>query len=654
MCGFVGVFNYMGGQPPDREALRRGASLLRHRGPDDSGEYFDDSIGMVHRRLSVIDLSRSGRQPMANEDGRLQLVYNGEVYNFRDLRRRFRLQDNHQFRSRTDTEVVLHLYEEKGLECLPELNGMFAFAVWDGRRQELHLVRDPFGIKPLFYHDSGHSLWFGSEIKALLAAGAVSPRPDPRALSRYLQFDYIPGELTAFEGIRELRPGNWLRARRGSGGTEIGSYWSWPGLLPSPPSRREAVERCRQLLRESVERQLVSDVPVGVMLSGGMDSSALTVMMKEIRGDADFHTFSLAFEDRSFDETCFARLAAEHAGTRHHIIPVTAEKIWDNLARQAAYIDEPYADGAAIPTLLLSAYAEEFVTVLLSGEAGDEVFAGYDTHLAYKYREAFLRLPGSLRRLAEGLSSRLPVSHRKLSLEFRLKRFLAAAESSPAASHFLWRSVARGEAVEELTGSRIDPADEGGGLFESVYDSPPPHDPIGRLTRIDCSYHLPDDLMIKCDRMTMAFSLEARVPFADCRLVQYAMALPDEIRLPGRRQKYLLRRAMRGQLPRAILRKKKVGMEIPYSRWFCEEWKDKAAAVFSGDTAACGGLLNPGAVRRIWREHQRRAADHGRLLWGLLNYIVWYDNYIAHPGRFADFLNRVRRSRRANGPGLDG
>lgn len=621
--------------------MQRGAALLAHRGPDDMGCYLDGAVGMIHHRLSVIDLSQAGHQPMANEDGLVQLVYNGEVYNFRELRRQHRLDEKYTFRSRTDTEVVLHLYEEKGIDCFSELDGMFAFAVWDGQKRELILARDIFGIKPIFYIDDGVSFWFASEIKAFLAAGIVEPRPDINALARYLQFDYIPGELTAFNNIRKLRPGHWLRVKEGGLITEK-AYWSWPARTENPPSLREAVEKSRWLLREAVERQLVSDVPIGVMLSGGMDSSTLTALMAEVREAADFHTFSLAFEDPTFDESSYAALVANKIGTFHHIIPVTPAAVWNAIPHQVAHIDEPYADGSAIPTYLLSQYARDFVTVLLSGEGGDEIFAGYDTHLAYKVREIYLRTPRIFRRLLNRLVHTLPVSHRKLALEFRLKRFVQAAENDPAAAHFFWRAVATESMVSELTGIKLDPADNGADLFQHIYNKPPTHNPIGRLTRIDGTYHLPDDLMVKCDRMTMAFSLEARVPFTDLSLVRYVMSLPDRVRLPGFHQKYLLRQAMAGVLPNAIVRKKKVGMEIPYSRWFCNEWRERAEVYFATEKASCGGVLNAVAVRKYWNEHLNKVADHGRLLWGLLNYIFWYDLYIAHPGDYAEQTQRAR------------
>lgn len=643
MCGFLGVFS-RGGRRPTFPGLEKTGRVLTHRGPDAVGLYEDGPATFAAWRLNVLDLSSAGNQPMLTPDGRYCLLYNGEVYNFRDLKERFRLEASAPFQSATDTEVVLRLFEKKGPASFSDLNGMFALAVWDRERRELFLARDPFGIKPIFYHEDGKNFWFASEIKAILAAAPLEPEPDPRALHRYLQFDYIPGELTAFRGIRELRPGHWLKVDEG-GNPEIRSYWEWPSRREEAVKKTEAVAASLELLRRAVRRQLISDVPIGVMLSGGLDSSALTALMAEARGDSDFHTFSLAFRRPSFDESKYARMVARKFGTTHHVIDVEPGSVWSALRKQAAYIDEPYADGSAIPTFLLARAARDHVTVLLAGEGGDELFAGYDTHLAFKYREGYLKVPRPARKLLGAAIRKLPVSHRKLSLEFKLKRFLQAAENDPAASHFSWRAVASPELVAELTGSRPDPADLGVELFRRTCAALPPQDPIARLTFLDCLYHLPDDLMIKCDRMTMAFSLEARVPYTDLELVRFVMSLPDSVRFPGRKQKFLLRRAMRGILPPEVINKKKVGLEIPYSSWFCREWKDQAGEVFNDRRAACGGLLDPAVIRRVWEEHLRRKKDNGRLLWGLLNYITWYDLYIRSPGSFRSQLNPVREPR---------
>ncbi len=633
MCGIAGVMAPGGRRSLPPDLLDRMAGTLAHRGPDATGTLWSGPCGLAHTRLSIIDLSPAGSQPMANEDGSVVIAYNGEVYNFMDLRRRFRLDDGHEFRSRTDTEVLLHLYEELGPDFLRELDGMYALAVWDSGRGELLLARDPFGIKPLFTMRRADGLWFASEPKALLEAPGQAREACPTALSHYLAFDYVPGTLTPFKGIGELKPGTAMVV---GGEGEVMRRWRFfaPSYREDRSIReREAVDASGRLLRRAVEKQLVSDVPVGVMLSGGMDSSALTAMMARIRGDAGFHTFSIAFDDPSFDESPWAGEVADATGTTHHVIRVTAGDVERLLPRYLSHIDEPYADGSAIPTWLLARTAAEHVTVLLSGEGGDEVFGGYDTHAALKARKLYRRLlPGFLRRgLVYPLVHALPVSHRKLSLEFKAKRFTEGAEMGVPESHFYWRVVlgregrasVLGEAFRDLAG--LPPE----GFFRDVYGSCDAESDLNRILCIDTGCHLPNDLMIKNDRMTMAHSLEARVPFTDLELFRYLATVPAGVKLPGMRKKRLLRKAMEGVLPPSVVSKKKVGLEMPYSRWFREELRESSRTVLMESGALVSGLFDRRGVAALWDEHQSMARDNGRALWGLLNYFHWYDSYVA-------------------------
>jgi asparagine synthase (glutamine-hydrolysing) len=567
---------------------------------------------------------------MPNEDKTVWIAYNGEVYNFRDLRTRFALDRGHRFRSRTDTEVIIHLYEELGIDCVRELNGMYAFALWDDRSETLHLVRDPFGIKPLFYLPAVDGFWFASEIKALLAVPGYEPRPDVEALHHYLSLNYVPDSLTAFEGIKELRPGHRLELRAGDVEPKITRFFNIDYSVDSAMTETEAIHRSGELLEEAVHRQLVADVPVGVMLSGGMDSSALATLMAKARGDADFHTFSIGFEDRSFDESAYARMVSSTLGTKHHEILVRPDSVRRLLPVYLAYIDEPYADGSAIPTFLLAATAKDFVTVLLSGEGGDEIFAGYDTYTAAKVRRWYRRAPSWLRGVVRTCVEWLPVSHRKLSFDFKAKRFVRGAELDVARSHFFWRVVLSDDAkrmvLTDVARRGAFPASER--LFETAYDGCLAADDLNRLLYIDYSFHLPDDLMIKNDRMTMAHSLEARVPFTDVDLVQFLATVPVEYKLKGLKKKHLLRSAMTGHLPDAVLRKKKIGLEMPYSRWMRKDLREFAAEVLLSPDVRTIGLFDAVGIQKLWDEHQAMTVDHGRALWGLLNYLLWYDLYV--------------------------
>ncbi len=633
MCGFVGVV--MLGSSPRAvadEVMMGIAESLSHRGPDARGLYSDSRCILAHRRLSILDLSAAGVQPMSNEDGRVWLVDNGEIYNFRELRRQWGLdRKGHRFRSQTDTEVVLHLYEEKGIECLHELDGMYALAIWDRRSRTLHLARDPFGVKPLFYTQTRDAFWFASELKALLEVPGVEIRPSHRALHHYLSFNYVPGELTAFAGIFELRPGHRIVLRPQDDEPRRVRFHDFEYPVAASTRAADAVARSRQLLRQAVERQLVSDVPIGVMLSGGLDSSALTAMVAEIRGDADFNTYSLVFDEPSYDESRYARMVAEHVGTRHHEIRVTPDKVRDALPTCLSHIDEPYADGSAIPTLLLAEAAKRDVRVLLSGEGGDEVFTGYDTHAAYKVRRYYRMLPRALRRrLVQPIVGLLPLSDRKLSLSFKAGRFVHGAELAVAESHFYWREVLSEELKREILADSapFEGFAPSARLFVEAFERCTAAEELSRLLYIDLSYHLPDDLMIKNDRMTMAHSLEARVPFTDRDLVTFLATVPADHKLRGLEKKRLLRRALCGLLPKPVLHKKKVGLEMPYAIWLRQELCEFTEALLSPTRVRQTGLFDARALSRLWREHQRREADHARALWGVINYLLWHELYV--------------------------
>jgi asparagine synthase (glutamine-hydrolysing) len=635
MCGFAGTLNGDVHRPADVRVTDILAEKLKHRGPDDSGSFSDGPYAVSHRRLNIIDLTVKGRQPMQNEEGTISIAYNGEVYNFRELREKHGLDRRFVFRSRTDTEVLLYLYETRGIEFVNELNGMFALAIWDNRKKTLYLIRDRFGIKPLFYTVAGDSLWFASEIKGLLPRPGFESKPCLEALYHYFSFNYIPGEITAFEGIKEVRPGCWLEVRSGSRlETNQRRYWRPAYGSENPRDIRGVVANVRERLTAAVKSQLISDVPVGVMLSGGLDSSTLTALMAKVRGDSGFHTFSLGFDEESFDESGPAQTVAAKVGTIHHRIAVRPELVADKLEAQACSIDEPYADGSAIPTYLLSQEAKNHVTVLLSGEGGDEVFAGYDTHLAYKIRKIYRRNPTAIRKLLQMLAPIMPVSHDKLSLDFKVKRFVQAAEYDVPQSHYKWREVFSEPEKSQLfvdgpeLQKRFGPSRD---LFSRQFDSMPGDDELNRLLGVDCTYHLPDDLMIKNDRMTMAHSLEARVPFTDLPLFEYMAGLSGRLKLHGFTLKYLLKRAMEPILPQEILHKKKIGLEIPYSKWFGSELKELLLDHLSEASLREIPFLNRRFVLDIVAEHMQKKRDRGRELWGLLNFVIWHRHRSSHP-----------------------
>ncbi len=650
MCGIAGFVKF-DGNIDDRmkQCLKDMNLILAHRGPDDSDSQIIGPCGLTNRRLSVIDLTSAGRQPMCNLDKTVWIVCNGEIYNFQELRRDYDLdKKGYRFRSRTDTEVLLYLYQELGIDCLRLLNGMYAFAIWDNSRHTLHLARDGYGIKPLFYTLHNGAIWFASEIKALLTIPGFRSEPSVEALHHYLSLGFIPDKLTAFEGIHELRPGQRLSYTLGDDRPETKRFFDIIYQVDSDLTEKEAIEKSKDLLEEAVCRQLISDVPVGVMLSGGIDSSALAIMMAKIKGTSDFHTFSIGFSDKSFDESHYARMAAEIVGTHHHEILVTPESVRSLLKTYISHIDEPYADGSAIPNFLLSQQAKGFVTVLLSGEGGDELFSGYDTHLAYKIRKAYRSFPGlRFNKIIRPLVDLFPVSDKKLSFEFKAKRFVRGCELDIARSHFFWRHILSEDVKKGVLNNRLvmDEFPPSHSYFTETFERCSAEDELNCLLYVDYSFHLPDDLMVKNDRMTMAHSLEARVPFTDNLLWEFLSRVPVELKLKGLRKKHLLKSAIEKSLPSKIVNRKKVGLEMPYPRWLREDFVDLVEEKLSEKKLKETGLFNPQAVRRIWQQHLEKKYDHGRFIWCMLNYMIWFELYIGSN----DYKNHILPPREPRG-----
>lgn len=633
MCGICGLLRLgPSAPPPDGSLLDRMTDALAHRGPDDRGTWTDAHAALGARRLAVLDLSAAGHQPMASPDGSVVMVYNGEVYNFRDLAARHRLEERGgPLRSRTDTEVVLRLYQALGPAMLDELNGMFALAVWNTRERTLLLARDRFGIKPLFWHRDGAHFRFASEIKGILADPRVPREVSLQALHDYLTLGYVPGPQTAFQGIHELAPGHWMRIAA-DGATRVERFAS-----PFPAEDRgmelaQAVDGARSLMEDAVRRHLVSDVPVGVMLSGGLDSSAVAAFMRR-HAEGPVRSYAVGFEDPTFDERGAARTVAEHLGTVHCEVVVTADTVRELLPRSVRSIDEPYADGSAIPTWCVAELAKEEVTVLLSGEGGDELFAGYETHAAFKAAAWARNVPGLVRHgLLAPLASLLPVSHDKLSLEFRIKRFLGGLDLPPVDAHLWWRIVLDDVRKRALYAPAVLEAltpEAPERHFREAFAAAPARYDLNRLLHVDASVFLPDDLMIKNDRMTMAHSLEARVPFTDLALASFMARVPARLKLPGLRKKHVMRRALDGLLPPSIVNRKKVGLEMPYARWLSGELKDVLLDRCGAERVAATGLFRPEAVQGLVDEHLTRRHDHGRPLWALLNFMFWHEAYVA-------------------------
>ncbi len=617
MCGICGIASSRGPVDPDRVA--RMSATLVHRGPDSFGEYLEGSVGLAARRLSIIDLE-TGDQPIANEDGTLHVVQNGELYNYRDLRRELEAA-GHRFRTSGDTEVLVHLYEEHGTGFAERLRGMFAVALWDGRRRRLVLARDRFGIKPLYYRADGDGLQFASELRAL-------PRSeiDLDALEAFLAFNSIPAPLTIFRAVRKLPPGHVLVWEDGAARLE---RFARPAPVAAAEVRTddeaELVEELRARMRDSVRAHLVSDVPVGVLLSGGVDSSLLAALAAEETSEP-LRTFSVGFEERSFDELSLARLVSERYGTRHRELVVRPDAAL-LLPALAEAFDEPFADSSALPTYLVSRLAAEDVKVALSGEGGDELFGGYYTYAADLLAARF----GGLARLAEPLVERLPTSTARASFDYKAKRFVRGAHLPALERHHAWKEIFSADARAELTvrGMAADPVD----LLRARFAETKGAEPLARLQDVDLGLYLVDDLLVKTDRASMAHSLEARVPFLDTVVANLALALPTRHKVRGLSKKVLLRKAAEPLLPRSIVHGRKRGFSIPAAAWLRGALEPFARETLSAETLRRQGFFDPEAVGRVLDNHVSGREDLSRQLWGLLAFTLWHERHVARePG----------------------
>jgi asparagine synthase (glutamine-hydrolysing) len=625
VCGIAGIL----GQP-DRTILERMVGALTHRGPDDEGLWLDDEVGLGIRRLSIIDLA-GGRQPMINEGGDLHVVFNGEVYNHRDLRRDLEAR-GHRFRTRSDTETILHGYETWGAQVVERLRGMFAFGLWDAPRKTLFLARDRLGKKPLFYwHHRGQFL-FASEIKALLHHPAVCREMDWKAFHHYLAFGYTPADRSIFDGIAKLPPAHIAILREGD--LSLHRYWSLP---PGPPTsgpavpRQEAATRIRHELREAVRLRLESDVPLGVFLSGGIDSSAVVAIMREVTGQR-IATFSIGFgsETSSFDELPYARLVAQQFETDHHqeTLPPRVTEVLPAIVR---HFDEPFADSSAIPTFAVAQATARHVKVALSGIGGDETFAGYPRYLGLRLSQRYARLPRWIRSPLATLAPRIiPDSDGSRNLGDWARRFVRGVDDSLPDRYIAWtsffgdadlRALATPALRERL---RADTASAQRHAFAAHGHG----DPVDGAFRIDLATYLPEDLLVMADRMSMAHSLELRAPFCDHRVIETSLEFPPSVKIPGFRLKGLLKAAFADVLPREVLSHRKQGFMIPLGRWLRTDLRATMEDLLASECIEARGLFALETVNRLKYEHLSAARSHSDRLWTLMMVELWLREYL--------------------------
>ena len=618
MCGICGLAALDGG-PVDAAPLEAMSAALVHRGPDDAASVTDGPVALAARRLAIIDLA-GGRQPLAGEDGRVHVVHNGEILNHAELRRDLE-RSGHSFATRCDTEVLVHLYEERGVDMLDALRGMFAVAIWDARERRLLLARDRFGIKPLYWRAADGVLSFASELKALRGLPGFDAELDPDAVEAYFAFNSIPSPLTIFRDVRKLEPGTLLSWRPGRA-PEV-RRWCRPSPVPAGEVRREdereLAAELADRLRDSVRAHLVADVPVGIWLSGGIDSSLLAALAAQESGER-LRTFSIGFHERSFDELDRARLVAGRLGADHHeaiLGPDAAEQ----LPRIATAFDEPYADSSALPADAVAQLTGRHVKVALSGEGGDELFGGYHTYAA----DLLAPRLAPVARLARPLVERLPSSSRRVSLDYKARRFVRAAHLPPLERHHGWKEIlapeVRARLLAPLRDGRApqDPVDR----LRARYAETAGAEPLARLQDVDLAPYLSDDLLTKTDRMSMAHSVEVRVPFLDPVVAELALALPTSAKVRGLAKKRLLRSVAATLVPREVARGAKRGFSIPMAAWLRGDLLPMARDLLAPDALRRGGVLDPAPVTRLLDEHVARRDDHSRALWGLLCFVLW-------------------------------
>jgi asparagine synthase (glutamine-hydrolysing) len=630
MCGIVGRFNFRTSAPVDPDLMRRMAAMVAHRGPDGSGVYADGPIGFGHRRLAIIDLSDAGAQPMSRDD-RWWITYNGEIYNFADVRTELE-QHGHVFRSRTDTEVILAGYCQWGPAALSRLRGMFAFAIWDAADRTLFIARDRAGKKPLHYWLDRDGLAFASEPKAFLADPGFEVRPNLRALSHYLLCHHVPSPESAFEGVRKLPPAHYLIVKDGA--VSVERYWRLSYAKTRRWKEDEAVEALQAQLREATRLRLVSDVPLGAFLSGGIDSGTVVAAMA-LESGARVKTFSIGFDEAAYDERAQARLVAARYGTEHHELVVRPDAI-AILPDLVWHYGEPYADSSAIPTWYLAKLTRQHVTVALTGDGGDENFAGYDRYRANVLAGRLDWLPMAMRRLL-GTAGRALGRSGGGRRRARLSRFMRALDLTPERRYAEWVLPGADTALARLVTPAFADAvgpDEAFDAQVETYAASDAIDFIDATLDVDVNHYLPDDLLVKVDIATMAHGLEPRAPFLDHRFMEFAASLPSSLKLRGSTTKYLVRQAATPWLPPEILRGRKRGFGVPIDAWFRGGLGDYAREVLLSQSARDRGYLRSDGVERLLDDHRtgRRLAHHQ--LWALLVFEEWQRMFMdRRPGR---------------------
>jgi asparagine synthase (glutamine-hydrolysing) len=625
MCGIVGIVR--NDKSDVDQALVAGmCAAIRHRGPDEDGFYFNGATGLGMRRLAIIDL-KGGQQPIHNQDRTAWIVFNGEIYNYRELRDKLE-KLGHTFYTNSDTEAIVHAYDQYGADCPKHLRGMFAFAIWDSRTQELFLARDRVGKKPLLYAQVNGQFVFGSEFSALLQHPDICKDVDAEALDHYLSFMCVPAPLTAYRAIRKLEPGHSLRWRKGE--IKIERYWQLDFSKKLDINEQEAGERAIELLRDAVKVRLMSEVPLGAFLSGGIDSSAVVALMSE-ESSAPVKTFSIGFEEQDFSELHHARRVAEHVGAEHHEFIVRPDAL-EVLPLLVEHYGEPFADSSAIPTYYVARETRKHVTVALNGDGGDESFAGYERYAAMRLAERYHRIPAVLRdTVMRQAIELLPSSETKRGRIRDVKRFVKAASLPKNERYLRWVSTFDSRAKQDLYSADFRHQTESSAaarMLDPWFERANGSGIVDAVLLTDIMTYLPNDLLVKVDIATMAVSLEARSPFLDHHVMEFAASLPENFKLRGLTTKYLLKRMLRKLLPAENLDRRKMGFGVPIGHWFRGTLQPFLRETILSDKSLQRGLFRPEAVRQLVELHTRGERDHSPQLWTLLMLELWYQRFI--------------------------
>ncbi|RJP28989.1 MAG: asparagine synthase (glutamine-hydrolyzing) [Candidatus Omnitrophota bacterium] len=628
MCGICGLLDYNSQNTDSRRIIKGMCSKLIHRGPDDEGIFSQTgspNITLGHRRLSIIDLSSAGHQPMVNEDNSISLILNGEIYNYLELRTELESR-GHVFRSNTDTEVVIHLYEEKGRDCVKSLRGMFAFALWDSNNKILFLARDRLGKKPLFYSHKDSRFLFSSELESLLESGFISKEINKDSLDYYLSFGYIPSPYTIYKNVFQLKPAHTLSLHNNE--LRVDRYWDLDYLPKLKISQQEAVEKVLNLLEEAVKIRLHSDVPLGAFLSGGIDSSTIVAIMSKVSRQ-QVKTFSIGFEDSDYSELTFAREISRIYGTEHHEFMVKPDAL-GVLPLLISRYGQPYADSSALPTYYVSKETRSHVTVALNGDGGDESFAGYERYHAMLIAESMYNLPPLLKRAIKFSSGFIPDSIEPKNRLRNIKRFFDAAFIEKEKRYIRWISIFYGELKNALYSAEFKSAlkEDKAGSYISSFFNEASDGLLDSLLNADVHTYLPEDLLVKVDIASMANSLEARSPFLDHKFMEFAARLPSSYKIKNGIRKYILKKAIKGIVPDRNVYRRKMGFGVPIGRWFRNELKEYIRDTLLEPKTLRRGYFNAGIVKKLVEDHIGLRKDYSFQLWSLLVLELWHRKFI--------------------------